>query len=258
MNSILNDYPNFRDIGGVQTKNGGTVKTNLLFRSGFLSELKGKDLAQFEDLDIERVIDLRTSDEVQLIGSGNYPGSVQKQNIPLNSGNITKMLIPIFEKGEFQLIEKGLLGKIYIDMISKFEEELRQIFQSILEADSAVVYHCSHGKDRTGLVSALLLELLEVDRDQIYDDYLKSNELRAKENAYQIQMIKDNFMKRFDRNVTDEEFAPVQELFVCQKDVLENVFEHIESNFESINNYFEENLGFTKQEISNLKSKYIL
>ncbi len=257
MNNLLKSYPNFRDIGGLETTSGRKLKSEVLFRSGFLSKLEGEDLETFKRLGIGKVIDLRTNEETALLEQGNYPENTEYCNIPLNSGNITKMLIPIFEKGEFQLIEEGLLAKIYIDMISKFEKEIALVFRQFLETDASVVYHCSHGKDRTGLVSALFLDLMDVKREQIYLDYLKSNELRERENAYQIKMIKENFTKRFNREVSDEEFAPVQQLFVCQQEILENVFDHIDREYDSIAGYFEGKLNFTNSEIHELKEKYL-
>ena len=129
------------------------------------------------DLNIGEILDLRTKEEIALTGKGNYPESIVYQNVALNTGEISKSLIPIFQKGEFHMLDPHLLDKIYLDLITKFNDELATIYRAILNSDKGIVFHCSHGKDRTGVISALLLDFFEVDRAHIYEDYLVSNEL---------------------------------------------------------------------------------
>ena len=177
MESIFSSHPNFRDLGGISTKSGKKVKQNRAFRSGFLGELSGNDLSKLVDLNIGEILDLRTKEEIALTGKGNYPESIVYQNVALNTGEISKSLIPIFQKGEFHMLDPHLLDKIYLDLITKFNDELATIYRAILNSDKGIVFHCSHGKDRTGVISALLLDFFEVDRAHIYEDYLVSNEL---------------------------------------------------------------------------------
>ena len=192
-----------------------------------------------------------------MIGKGNYPAFIEYEQIALNAGNITKSLIPIFEKGEFHLLEPDLLDKIYLDLVTKFNTELALIYRSIINAEQGIVYHCSHGKDRTGIVSALLLDFFEVDRAHIYKDYLISNEFLKKVNDYQLQMIKDNFTKQFNRDVSEEEFAPVKSLFYCREEILKNTFDYLASEYGTVKNYFQSGLGLSEKELELLKSKYL-
>ena len=257
MGKILKNQPNFRDLGGAITRSGLTVTKNKLFRSGHLGKIDELDLRVLKKLNITTILDLRTTSEIDLIGKGSYPEFIEYQQISLNAGNITKLLIPIFEKGEFHLLESNTLEKIYLSLITQFTSEIAAVYRKILAADEGLVYHCSHGKDRTGLISALLLDFFEVDRAFIYTDYLLSNELLKRANEYQIQMIKDNFTKRFNRVVTEEEFAPVKSLFYCREELLKGVFEHIDSEYGTIQNYFQSRLGLSESELELLKSKYL-
>jgi protein-tyrosine phosphatase len=257
MNIILKTQPNFRDLGGVITKSGQKVKERKLFRSGYLGKIDENDLSILKDLKIEKILDLRTTQEIDLLGNGNYLESMRYQNIALNAGNITKSLIPIFTKGEFHLLESNILEKIYFELITKFKPELASIYREIIHANNGIVYHCSHGKDRTGVISALILDLLDVDRTYIYKDYLLSNEFLKQQNDYQLQMIKDNFTKQFNRDVSDEEFAPVKSLFYCHEDILKTVFEYLDTTYGSVNNYFQSGLGLSEQELELLKTKYL-
>ena len=257
MEAILNSHPNFRDLGGIQTKSGEKVRPNRAFRSGFLGELNESDFSTLEELNIGKILDVRTTEEIDLTGQGSYPKSIEYQNIALNTGNISKSLIPIFQKGEFHLLETTVLNKIYADLITKFTLELASIYRAIINSDKAIIYHCSHGKDRTGIISALLLDFLEVDREYIYKDYLRSNELLKTSNDRQIQQIKDNFTTLFKREVSEEEFAPVKMLFYCHEGLLNEVFDYIDNTSGGVKNYFQSELGLTKEELELLKSNYL-
>lgn len=257
MDSILTGQPNFRDLGGISTKSGKTIIANKIFRSGILDKLDDDDLSTLQKLNVGKVLDLRTSQEIDLTENGNYPEFIRYENIEINAGNISKSLIPIFEKGEFHLLEPNLLEKIYFEVITKFKTELASVYRAIINADNGIVYHCSHGKDRTGIISALLLDFWEVDRSIIYEDYLRSNELLMKRNEFQLQMIKDNFSKRFQRDISDDEFTPVKSLFYCREEYLKAVFDYLDNKCFSVHNYFKTELGLTEVELELLKSKYL-
>lgn len=257
MNIILKNQPNFRDLGGVITKSGKKLKERKIFRSGYLGKIDENDLSILIDLKIEKILDLRTAEEIDLLGNGNYLESMDYQNIALNAGNITKSLIPIFTKGEFHLLQPNILETIYFELITKFKPEIASIYREIIHANQGIVYHCSHGKDRTGVISALMLDFFEVDRTHIYKDYVMSNKLLKKQNDYQLQMIKDNFTKQFNRDVSEEEFAPVKSLFYCHEDILKAVFEYMDTTYGSVNSYFQSELGLSVQELELLKTKYL-
>jgi len=257
MDTILKSQPNFRDLGGVLTKSGQKVKEKRIFRSGFLGKIDDSDLLILKNLNIGKLLDLRTTQEIDIFGKGDYPEFVEYDNIALNAGNISKYLIPIFEKGEFHLIESNILDNIYFSLITEFKSELAYIYRAIIKTDQGVVYHCSHGKDRTGIISALLLDFFEVDRNYIYKDYLLSNEFLKKAIDYQLQMIKDNFKRQFNKDVSEEEFAPVKSLFYCHEEVLKSVFEYLDSEYDSVKNYFQTELGISEKELELLKSKYL-
>ncbi|MFK7783469.1 MAG: tyrosine-protein phosphatase [Crocinitomicaceae bacterium] len=255
--SILKMHPNFRDLGGFSTKSGKTIQKNIAFRSGFLGELDQQELHQITALNIDRIVDLRTKEEIDLTGQGTYPPSIEYTIIPLNAGNISKFLIPVFQQGAFDLIEPSLLEKVYFELITQFTSELATIFRIILEPDKTIVFHCSHGKDRTGIISALLLDFLEVDRNDIYSDYLSSNEHLKASNESQMQRIKQHFEQLFKRKVSESEFAPVESLFYCRKELLTILFTHIDEEYGSVRNYFQSALGLNTDELKSLRTKYL-
>ena len=162
---------NFRDLGGYQNREGQAVRWRRLFRSDALQDLTDKD-AKFasRDLGIGLVVDLRNSNEAQRDGIGPLPGlGANYRHFPL----LEERGIPPFTGGD--VAER--LSATYQWLTNNSGGLLAEAVNSIGSLDnSSVVFHCSAGKDRTGVLAALLLEVLGVDADTITADYLLTNE----------------------------------------------------------------------------------
>ena len=155
---------NFRDLGGYRTADGRTVRWRVLFRSDGLHELTpaGVDVVRRE-LDIGHIVDLRTSTELSFDGRG-----------PLADEPIAHHHLPIFDgdaNAERDRVADLDLGELYLGMIDFAAERLARILVQLATADRPAVFHCSAGKDRTGVVSALILGSLGVPDDVIVADY---------------------------------------------------------------------------------------
>lgn len=253
--NIFNKYPNFRDIGGVLNKKGVEVSKGLIYRSEFFENFDENDVKDFEDLEINTVIDLRTEEEFQLIGSNEYPDFIEYKNIVINSGNIAKELIPIFVEGTLEKLDPDIMLKVYLAIVKDSKEELIKVFETLFDPGKRSVYHCSHGKDRTGVISALLQDLLDVDRDRIMKDYLISNELNKAKIGSQIEMIKGGFMAKFGRELDEGENTLIKRLFYCDPAYLKLVFEFVDDHYGSTDNYFKEFLGISEADLSDFRTR---
>jgi protein-tyrosine phosphatase len=171
---------NFRDLGGLKTTEGRTVKWGKIFRSDNLSTLKTREFERFNDLNIKTVYDLRTDHEIK--GKEDHlPTGVQYVHSPTvkdNEGQIAQLRARVI-KGEISE-EQATYQTIgfYHDAAAVNMGSLTGIIQQIINSDEPVLYHCSAGKDRTGIVSALILSILRVDRAMIMKEYLMSNYYR--------------------------------------------------------------------------------
>jgi len=160
---------NFRDLGGYPTEDGRTVRWRRLFRSDALHLVSGADVRRLRDeLGIAEVIDLRSSAELRL---GRH-GLLAQEPIRFHH-------VPLFD-GE-GLHGDGAdtaasLADYYLLLAEVAKAPICKIITTCAETDGAVVYHCAAGKDRTGVVSAVLLGILGVVREAIVADYAATQE----------------------------------------------------------------------------------
>lgn len=171
---------NFRDIGGISTNDGRTVTWGKIFRSDNLSKLKSSEFSKFEDLKIKKVFDLRTKAEIH--GKEDHlPQTVAYENLPTVADNgdlIAKMREKIIKGQVSGPQADGMMIDLYKSAVTENVGSLKKLINEILDADAPVLYHCSAGKDRTGITTAILLSILNVDRRTIIDEFMMSNYYR--------------------------------------------------------------------------------
>ena len=162
---------NFRDLGGYRNSQGQTVRWRRLFRSDALQDMTPSDAVYaMEELGIRLVVDLRNPDEAERDGRGPLPGlGATYTHHPL----LLERGFPPFTGGD--VVER--LSSTYQWLIHNSGPRVADAVNAITDANgSAVVFHCSAGKDRTGLLAAMMLEVLGVDAETIRADYLLTNE----------------------------------------------------------------------------------
>lgn len=171
---------NFRDLGGLKTKDGKTVRKGFIFRSDNLSKLGTDDFEAFSALRIAAVYDLRTDHEIA--GKEDHlPANVRYVHTPVvqdNAGEIKGLKKRVLNGEITEQQAKDMTAKFYADAVTIHADAVKDILKQITRSEQPVLYHCSAGKDRTGIVSALILSILNVDRQVIVDDYLVSNYYR--------------------------------------------------------------------------------
>ena len=175
----LEGASNFREIGGLKTQSG-FMKSGLLFRSDDLSALSKNDLQTISRLNLKTIIDLRTPNEIKYkpdkLPSAN---SIRIINIPFfhqkrdyNQLQIMWFLITNSKKTNFEKFIK----EHYLNNAFNRANEVGKVFRIISEEKNLpALVHCKAGKDRTGLISALIQLLAGVHRDTILEEYLATN-----------------------------------------------------------------------------------
>lgn len=165
---------NFRDLGGYRNSNGQTVRWRRLFRSDALQDMTSADTAlAVDDLNIWLVVDLRNTNEAERDGRGPLRESAAAyRHYPLLDA---RGAIPPFAGGD--IAER--LTATYQWLVRNSGAGVAQAIGSIsetLDDGKGVVFHCSAGKDRTGLLAAMILEVLGVDQENISADYMLTGE----------------------------------------------------------------------------------
>jgi protein-tyrosine phosphatase len=156
---------NFRDLGGLVTRDGRVIKHGLLFRSDTLHALTSEDVFRLTaEIGIDAIVDLRQASEVADEGRGllaDYP-KIRYVNAPLQMAS-----------GE-NVPPDEVLNVMYSSSISAGSMLASAVENVVAFAGHPTVFHCTAGKDRTGLVAAVVLRLLGIEDDAIVADYMAS------------------------------------------------------------------------------------
>ncbi|MFC9997101.1 tyrosine-protein phosphatase [Nocardia sp. NPDC127526] len=166
---------NVRDLGGLPVRGGGTTRFGVVFRSSTLQQATEADLSRLTgSLGLRTVIDLRLPDEVEREGYGLIAGAdVRIANLPIRkspqSSLAARDLVP--DKTRVNLTE--LYGRLLAGSGAHIVESVRLIIDP---ARHSVLFHCAAGKDRTGVLAAVLLDAVGVHPEAIAHDYAQTNE----------------------------------------------------------------------------------
>jgi len=174
----LEGAPNFRDLGGYTNTHGQTFKHGMVFRSDHLGKLTASDVQQLQALNNrpwlvldfrgveERLIHPCTLPDAKVLSLSIEPTVVQTLTDLLNSG------VAVTSQKTVELMQDT-----YCNFVRQHSHRFAEFFDAVLDhPDSTVVFHCTAGKDRTGMAATCLLHALQVPMETIWDDYLLTNQ----------------------------------------------------------------------------------
>ena len=158
---------NFRDLGGLPTAEGRHTRHGVMFRSDALHHLEPADVDRLLALGLTTIVDLRSAAEVEHTGVGLLGNeAIGWFHAPLSNTGAADYTPP-------PALAAGNLGAHYAQSLEERTEQLAQVVEHLADpANLPAVFHCTVGKDRTGMVAALVLELVGVEADAIVDDYV--------------------------------------------------------------------------------------
>ncbi len=173
---LLQGATNFRDLGGHTGHGGRRVRCGLVYRSDHLAGLSQDDLRALQSLGLTHRIDFRGAGERQALPS-DVPGitALSLAIEPTVVHRVNALLQSGHEPTEAETVE--LMCQTYRLFALEGAPVYARFFRHLLEQTTPLVFHCTAGKDRTGFAAALLLSALGVARDDIVQDYLRTNQL---------------------------------------------------------------------------------
>jgi protein-tyrosine phosphatase len=189
---VLEGAFNARDLGGFRTRDGYTTRWRRIFRSAHLHRLTTNDIAQLQELGVRTVCDLRSADEISWTGIG-----------PLfEGGTVTHVHHPFFGDSvrnyndnrprDIEERRSHWHARGYEDVLRMAGPTIADMFALLADEERYPLFvHCVAGKDRTGVLSALILRILGVPDDEIIDDYALTARTRPPEDLLR-KMLQEN------------------------------------------------------------------
>ena len=246
----LEAVPNLRDLGGYRSRYGGQVRWGRLFRSGRLSALSDSDKRYLHTLGIRTIVDFRRPTEVsqsptrlhtdhdhQIKHVAISPGDQSELVKSIRAGNVTA-----------ELMAQGM-SALYSDLALHQREQYATLLHTLAAGTPPLLFHCSAGKDRTGVAAALILMILGVPRDTIMQDYLLTNQF------YPPPGEMEQMRHRFGlAHIATDVVKPV---FSAREQFLERFFQTIDQHFTSEADYFEQCLGLDAAGQQRIRDYYL-
>jgi len=246
----LEGVQNFRDIGGYRTSDGRRVKWGLIYRSAELSRLTPQDLVEITGLNIQSVHDLRSLEERRSEPT-TWTGTQTPRFIAHDYTMDMAALADLFRDVTTPELARDAFTGLYPHLLDIQQPQEAALFEDLLKAEGATLYHCTAGKDRTGLATALILSALGVPRDVILYDYELSNRF------YDAGLARQGNEDGADRSALAQLPADVISVFMSvDARYLRAVFDRIESEYGTVEAYLDQKLGVDAAAIARLRNLY--
>jgi protein-tyrosine phosphatase len=172
---------NWRDLGGYETANGRVTRWGRVYRADGLDQLTDADLDLIAGLGIRLVIDFRVDREVDLAPSRlpDHP-ELRRHRLPIGEDVAATTVIERIQSGEITSYTEEQVAATYEKILDDAAPEFGTALTHAADpANHPMVFHCTAGKDRTGLMAMLLLGALDVPRDEIVRDYELTTHYRS-------------------------------------------------------------------------------
>lgn len=216
---------NVRDLGGYTTDKGEVTRWRSILRADGLHGLTANDIEHLLDMGLKTVIDLRSQVELN------------RQPSPFaNHAEVRYKHIPLFsELAPVDMLTQGSgtfdLAARYVDAADRCRGAMSQVLGAVADADEGIVlFNCSAGKDRTGLVAAMLLSLAGVDDDQIAADYSLTGSVAT--------ALLDRLRERALARGLAEEVAA--KLLACEPATIQSLLRHVDDRYGGFRTYFDD------------------
>lgn len=233
---------NFRDIGGYRTTDGREVKWGKVFRSADVSKLSEKDLLTLQKKHIHTVIDFRGNKESAAAPDHILPNT-DYTLCPAGSDSLPNM-----KDLAARMKQDSFLISFY-SSTQYFGSRYRPMFQKLLSLPEgeAIMYHCTGGRDRTGMATALFLNILGVPKETIEADFVASNIYLAPLH----NMMFQNLAK-----ASNTDIEQVKKAMELRPELIRTMFQSIENKYGSLDSFYQQELGIGEREKSELRKKF--
>ena len=232
---------NFRDLGGYPTQDQKHVKWGHIYRSADVSRLTENDLKTLSDLHLATVCDLRGPDELKT-APDKLPEGIQYINLPAGSENVKVNM-------NYATMNRDSMMNATYSKTDYLKAKYKPMFDQLLALpnDKSLMFHCTAGKDRTGMGAALVLLALGIDRKYIIADYAATNifwkDAREK-------MLAGMAQRGMDSSI-------LKPMLAANPEYIESFFKTIETKYGSMDVFLKEEMELSPEKLVKLKNLYL-
>lgn len=224
---------NLRDIGGYPTISGDCVSFRVCLRGDSPYALTGEDIGFLKDYGLKTIIDLRSESEKK-------EGNIRLYEEPWVSYHSIRLMDKMFSAG-FESHPESL-SMLYIQLLADNGKEFADAARIISESDGVTLFHCAAGKDRTGMLAMLLLDLAGVPEEWIVADYTPSAENYILEAKKKLSLIAPEYK------------AEYRQFFLSERIDIECAICYLKENYGNAWHYFIQN-GLDEATLVKLQNK---
>jgi protein-tyrosine phosphatase len=252
--SILEGAANFRDIGGYATADGRHVRKGVVYRSNQLSDLTANDFERLNALGIKLVCDFRTDGERRRSPT-QWQGATSPEMMRAQIMKEADVNMSAERLRELTTRSSATLATAYDSMVAADPAaEYGHLYKQIAAGKLPVIAHCTAGKDRTGVFSAVLLTMLGVPRSSVIDDYMLTGEYMT--TAPALAQAARDMQKTFGTAERPSE-ATMRAIYEMHAEVLTNTFATIDRLYGSFDGFVRDGLKLTASDVAGLRTQLL-
>ncbi|MFW6054379.1 MAG: tyrosine-protein phosphatase [Thermodesulfobacteriota bacterium] len=240
---------NFRDLGGYKTEDGFRVKWGRIFRSDNLANLTPRDHRTLEKMNLKLICDFRSSSEVR-----HTPDclpehwKIEYLHLPMLLGTLDAVeAMERIKKKDLDWLSPTYMRDGYLKNIELSADKWAAVIQRLLKNQRPLVFHCSAGKDRTGICAGLILLALGVPKETVLFDHGLSNHYLE---AFLPKVYRYFETLGLETDRLDPYLRAPREAMLC-------ALEHISVSYGSVLTYLKQKAGISQEQIEILKSSLL-
>ncbi len=219
---------NMRDIGGYSICDNKYIKEGKIIRSNCVTDLDEQELSQLTQMGFKTIIDLRCDNEIS-----------KKKGVFVNNNKFQFHHIGLNGNGKIPNSKDEVVDS-YIEILEG-KSQIKEIFEILNQNEGGVIYYCSAGKDRTGVVTACILKLLGVKDDDIVSDYVASG-----------VFLKDE-LEEFSKSVKDRD---IYQIINPVPNNMKGLLSYVNNKYGSMEAYLK-SCDISEETLEGIKKKYI-
>ncbi len=240
---------NTRELGGYKTTDGKTIKWGKLFRSDKLSDISKTDQAYLQNLGIKKIVDFRSEQE-KAEDPNIIPTGISYVEMPISVDGAMRSKIEAVLKGETDREVQSFLIDANKEFVTNYADVYENFLRGLIDEDAPTLFHCTAGKDRAGFAAAITLIALGVSKEDVINDYMKTNAFtqeRIEEILGQIELM----------SLYQSDVEILRPLLGVEQIYIETAFRTAEEKYGSLENFIRNGLNISDEDIQKLRNKFL-